>query len=58
MGELGTHLVLFLVVASAIVLLGTFHAEASDRDALASLPRRGLHFLIGCALLAGVVVWL
>lgn len=56
MDGLGIHGALFLVVAFAIVLLGTFHAEAGDGDALASFPRRALHFVFGCALLAAVVV--
>lgn len=56
MGDLLRHLVLFAVIAFAIVLLGTFHAEADDRRAFATLPKRALTFLVGCGILALLVV--
>jgi hypothetical protein len=56
MGELLRHLVLFAVISFAIVLLGTFHAEAEDRRAFAALPRRALTFVVGCGILALLVV--
>ena len=58
MGGLITHLVLFLVVSLAIVLMGTFHAEATDAAALRAFPRRALTFLVGCGALAALVVLL
>jgi hypothetical protein len=56
--ELLRHLLLFALVSFAIVLLGTFHAEADDRPALRALPRRSLTFLVGCGILALLVVLL
>lgn len=58
MGELLRHVLLFGVISFAIVLLGTFHAEAGDRRAFAALPRRALTFLVGCGILALLVVLL
>ena len=58
MGELLRHILLFAVVSFAIVLLGTFHAEAEDRRAFAILARRSLGFLVGCGILALLVVLL
>jgi hypothetical protein len=58
MGELLRHLLLFAVISAAIVLLGTFHAEAEDRRAFAALPRRALTFVVGCGILALLVVLL
>ena len=55
MGELLWHLVLFAAVAFAIVLLGTFHAEADDQRAFAAVARRSLTFLVGCGILALLV---
>lgn len=58
MSGLPTHLVLFAIISLAIVLMGTFHAEASDAAALRALPRRVLTFLVGCGVLAALVVLL
>lgn len=54
--SLAIHLGLFAVVAAAIVLMSAFYAEAEDRAALASLPKRLLAFTLGCALLAAVIL--
>jgi len=56
MGDFTQHVLLFLCVAFAIVLLGTFHAESSDARALRSLPWRALTFLVGCAVLGALVL--
>jgi hypothetical protein len=58
MGGLTTHLLLFAAVSLAIVLMGTFHAESSDAAALRAFPRRALTFLVGCGVLAALVVLL
>lgn len=50
------HLTLFAIVSLAIVLSGTLHAEADDARALRAFPGRLVRFLIGCAILAGLVV--
>jgi hypothetical protein len=54
--SLAIHLGLFAVVALAIVVMSAFYAEAQDRSALRSLPKRLLAFSLGCALLAGVIL--
>ena len=56
MSELAIHLVLFLLISFAIVLLGAFYSEAEDAKALRSVPRRMGVFLLGCAALAGVML--
>jgi len=56
--SLAIHLALFLAVAVAIVVLGAFHAERDDAKALRSLPRRFVIFLLGCTVLAGVMLLL
>ena len=54
MNDLVVHVLLFVLVSAAIVLLGSFHAEAEDRRALRGYPRRLLVFLFGSAVLAGM----
>lgn len=56
MNDLFVHVLLYLVVAFAIVLLGSFYAEADDRKALRALPRRLAVFLIGSTVLAVVML--
>lgn len=56
MKDLGTHLLLFLAVATAIVTLGVFFAEAEDRAARAVWPKRMWTFLVGCAALVAVLL--
>lgn len=51
------HLILFAVATLAIVTMSAFYAEAEDRAALASIPRRFVRFYGACVLLS-VVVWL
>ncbi len=50
------HVALFLVVAAAIVVLGSFYSERDDAAALRSLPRRFTYFLLGCAALTAVML--
>ncbi len=54
--SLAIHMALFLCVALAIVGLSTFYSEAEDSHAFAALPKRLLHFIGGCALLAAVIL--
>lgn len=56
MRDLGFHLGLFLVLATAIVTLSAFFAEAEDAPALRSVPRRLLVLVLGCAVLAGLIL--
>ncbi len=50
------HIVLFMVVALAIVGLGTCYGDAEDGPALRNFPRRFLMFMGGCALLAVIML--
>jgi hypothetical protein len=50
------HLGFFLVLAAAIVVMGTFYGETEDGPALRALPRRYAVFLVSCALVAGVML--
>lgn len=54
--RLAIHLLLFLCIALPIVVLSAFYSEAEDRPALMALPRRLASFVLGCALLAGVML--
>lgn len=50
------HLVLFLVISSAIVLLSALFAEPEDGPALRSVPKRLVVFTLGCSILAGILL--
>jgi len=54
--DLGTHLFLFVLVSAAFVVIAAFYSEATDGPALRSVPRRLIMFLLGCAVLAGVML--
>jgi hypothetical protein len=54
--DLLVHLVLFVGISIAIVTLGAFYSEPDDAKALRSLPRRLAAFVIGCAVLAAVML--
>ncbi len=56
MSDLLVHLLLFLVVCLAIVVLGAFYADPDDRRALRSLPRRLTAFVLGCVVLAAAIL--
>ncbi len=56
MKDLPIHLLLFVLVSAVIVLLGSFYAEAEDSQALRGFPRRLGVFLLGCAVLVGVML--
>lgn len=56
MKDLGAHIALFLVIATAIVTLGVFYSEGDDRAARAVWPKRMVTFLVGCAVLVGVML--
>lgn len=50
------HLGLFAVIGIGIVALAAFYAEPDDAKALPALPRRFAYFVLGCGVLAAVVV--
>ena len=56
MNDIVVHILLFLVAALAIVGLGSCYADAADGPALRNFPRRFLMFLLGCGLLALVML--
>ena len=56
MNDLVVHLLLFGVLSVAIVTLGAFYSEPDDAKALRSLPRRLAAFVIGCTVLAAIVL--
>lgn len=50
--SLFVHLAFFLALSLVIVLMNAFYADAHDRRALASVPRRYLVFVGSCAAIA------
>jgi H+/Cl- antiporter ClcA len=50
------HALLFLVTSAVIVALGTCYSERSDERAKKLYPRRLLRFLIGCAIVAAILL--
>lgn len=56
MNDLGVHAVLLVVIGLSIATLGSFYAEPEDGKALRSLPKRLLLFLVGCSVVAGVLL--
>jgi hypothetical protein len=54
--KLFEHVLFFLVLAAAIVVMGAFYSETEDGKALRSLPRRYGVFVGACALVAAVML--
>jgi hypothetical protein len=54
--DLGVHILLFALIAAAIVTCGAFYGEPDDAKALKSVPRRLLWFFGGCAILVAIVL--
>jgi hypothetical protein len=50
------HLLFFLVLSLAIVVMSAFYSEPEDGPALASVPRRTLVFVGACAGVAAVML--
>ena len=50
------HLLLFVTLSAVIVLMGAFYGEPDDSKALHGFGRRLIVFLIGCAVLAGIII--
>ena len=56
MNDLGVHLGLLALISLAIVTLGGFFNHQGDDEALKDLPKRYLIFLVGCAVVAAVML--
>lgn len=54
--NLAAHVLFFLALALAIVVMSVFYGEPEDGPALRSLPRRYGVFVGACALVAGVML--
>lgn len=54
--RLAVHVSLFLVIAFAIVLLSALFAEPEDGPALRAVPRRFCIFVLGCSILAAILL--
>jgi|SoiMetStandDraft_2_1073263.scaffolds.fasta_scaffold1743873_1 hypothetical protein len=56
MTALAIHVLFFLGLAAAIVVMGTFYGEAEDGPAFRAMPRRYGVFCLSCLLVAGVML--
>lgn len=56
MKDLPFHLLLFALIAFAIVLLAGAYAEPQDRPLWRALPRRYVVFVLGCAAVAALML--
>ena len=52
------HVVFFVLLSVAIVVMGAFYSERDDRRAFALIPRRLAVFVGSCALVAAVMLLL
>jgi hypothetical protein len=50
------HVLLFLAMSLAIVVMSSFYLEPEDRPALRAVPRRYLLFVVSCAAVAVVML--
>ena len=58
MNDLPFHLLIFAVTGAVIVIVSAMFSEATDIAALRVVPKRLLYFLIGCSVVAGVMLLL
>lgn len=56
MNDILVHLGLFATIGAGIVALAAFYSEPEDGKALPGLPRRFGFFVLGCAVLALLLV--
>ena len=56
MKDLPIHLALFAAISLAIVTTAAIYAQPSDRAAFLSIPRRFAVFVLGCGILAAVML--
>lgn len=52
------HVLYFLVLSFAIVVMSAFYSEPDDGPALHSIPRRYVVFVAACGLVAGIMLLL
>jgi hypothetical protein len=50
------HILLFVVISAAIVLMSAFFSESEDVRALKGMPRRLAVFVVGCAVLTALML--
>ena len=56
MNGLLVHVLFFLILSLAIVVMSAFYSEAEDAPALKSVPRRYRVFVAACAVVAVVML--
>ena len=56
MNDLGVHIGLLALMSLAIVTLGAFFNHQGDEEALKDLPKRYVVFLVGCGVVAVVML--
>jgi len=56
MKDVWVHTGLFLVVSAVFIVIAAFYSEAEDVPALRSMPRRFVYFVLGCLVLAGLML--
>jgi hypothetical protein len=54
--DLPLHLALFALISFAIVLLSGMYSEPDDAKLVRALPRRFVVFVLGCTVVAGLVL--
>lgn len=56
MNDLGFHGALFALIGLGIVAMAAFYSESEDAKAFRSLPRRFGYFVLGCGILALLLI--
>ena len=56
MSGLVVHVVFFLLLAGAIVVMASFYSDPDDTSAFRAMPRRYLKFVVSCAVIAGIML--
>lgn len=56
MNDLGFHGLLFAVIGIGIVALAAFYSESEDAAAFRTIPRRFAYFVLGCGILALLLI--
>ncbi|MFT4537757.1 MAG: hypothetical protein ACI835_000187 [Planctomycetota bacterium] len=56
MNDLGFHLLLFLFSGGIIVVMASLFNAPDDKEAFRTLPKRMAYFVMGCSLVAGIML--
>ena len=56
MSPLFTHVLLFLALLFAIVVMSSFYADPDDAKAFKTIPRRYLAYVLSCGVVAVVML--